>query len=184
MATNADASAATSALPVRAPRMYFQDLKTLEIMEAQFNPAKLEEVLAVDWNRLVSPGNSHRRLQYNYTDNHKVTLELIFDALQAGDTKQLVDGRKFLLSLAYAKRGAQSVREGEATRFLFVWPEMFSMTCVIASASLSHTSFNRAGVTTYMTVKLTLEEIRDTRLYSEDVRNDGTRRSSAGDQTK
>lgn len=184
MASVADAQGFSNALQQRAPRMFIQDLKTLEIMEAQFNPASLDEVLAVDWNRLVSPGNSHRRMQYNYTDNLKVSFELIFDALQSGETETLKDARKFLHSVCYAKKGAQSVREGEATRVLFVWPELFTLSCVITNLAIKHTAFNLAGHPIYMTAKISLEEIRDTRLFSEDVRNDGTQRTSVDKNDK
>ena len=181
-ATIADVNAAGGAIQQRAPRMYLQDLQTLEIVEAQFNPAKLNEVLAVDWNRLVSPGNSHRRMQYSYTDNHKVTFELIFDALQAGNVTDMEDARRFLFSLCYAKKGAQNIREGEATRVLFVWPNLFTMTCVMTNVAFEHTAFNLAGQPIYSTAKIAIEEIRDARLYSEDVRATGTQRTSASSQ--
>ncbi len=177
-----DAQALFGALQQRAPRMYIQDLQTLEILEAQFNPAKVSEVLAVDWNRLVSPGNSHRRLQYNYTDNHKVSFELIFDALQAGETDTMIDARMFLLSVCYPKKGAQSIREGQATRLLLVWPNLFTFTCVLTSISIEHTAFNLAGQPSYFTAKLAFEEIRDSRLSSEEVRASGTQRTSAASQ--
>jgi hypothetical protein len=181
-ATIEDTQTAFDALQRRAPRMYLQDLQTLEILEAQFNPSKLNEVLAVDWNRLVSPGNSHRRMQYNYTDNHKITFELIFDALQAGNTASMADARKFLFSVCYAKKGSQSIREGEATRVLFVWPALFTMTCVVTNVSIEHTAFNLAGQPSFSTAKLAIEEIRDVRLFSEDVRQNGTQRTSASSQ--
>ncbi len=172
-----------AALQQRAPRMYIQDLKTLEVLTAQFNPAKLDEVLAVDWTRLVVPGLSHRRHQYNYTDNHKFTFELIFNALEAGNVTDMAEARKFLLSICYSKRGAQNVNEGEASRVLFVWPNLCSMTCIVTNVKISHTSFNLNGEPTFYTASLSIEEIRDTRLFSEDVRNDGTQRSSAANRT-
>lgn len=181
-ATVANANAQLDALQKRMPRMYLQDLKTLEILEAQFNPAKLEEVLGVDWVKLTVPGLSHQRHQYNFTRNHAVSFELIFDALAAGNVIDMREARKFLLSVCYSKKGAQNVRDGEATRVLFVWPKLFSLTCVVTNLKISHTSFNLEGDPTYSTAALSLEEIRDARLYSEDVRNDGTQRVASADQ--
>lgn len=162
--------------------MYLQDLKTLEIMEAQFNPAKLDEVIAIAWNDLVIPGLSHARKQYSHTKNHAISFELIFDSLAAGNVIDLDDARKFLISICYSKKGAQNVQDGEATRVLFVWPNLFSLTCVVTNLKMSHTAFNLQGRPIYTTATLALEEIRDARLFSEDVRNDGTQRTSAADQ--
>lgn len=182
MPTLADVNAQIDALQQRAPRMYLQDLKTLEIMEAQFNPAKLDEVIAVAWNDLVIPGLSHARKQYSHTKNHAITFELIFDSLAAGNVVDLDDARKFLISICYSKKGAQNVQDGEATRVLFVWPNLFSLTCVVTNLKMSHTAFNLQGRPIYMTATIAIEEIRDARLFSEDVRNDGTQRTSAADQ--
>lgn len=182
MATLAEVNAQFDALQQRSPKMYLQDLKTLEIMEAQFNPAKLDEVIAIAWNDLVIPGLSHARKQYSHTKNHAISFELIFDSLAAGNVIDLDDARKFLISICYSKKGAQNVQDGEATRVLFVWPNLFSLTCVVTNLKMSHTAFNLQGRPIYTTATLALEEIRDARLFSEDVRNDGTQRTSAADQ--
>ncbi len=182
MPTLADVNGQLDALQQRAPRMYLQDLKTLEIMEAQFNPAKLDEVIAVAWNDLVIPGLSHARKQYSHTKNHAITFELIFDSLAAGNVIDLDDARKFLISICYSKKGAQNVQDGEASRVLFVWPNLFSLTCVVTNLKISHTAFNLQARPIYMTATIAIEEIRDARLFSEDVRNDGTQRTSAADQ--
>lgn len=176
------ANAQLDAFQQHAPRMFFQDLQTLEVLTAQFNPAKVDETLVVDWVRLTVPGLSHQRHQYNYTKNHAISLELIFDAQQAGNTVDMREARKFLLSVCYSKRGAQTVRDGEATRVLFVWPELFSLTCVLTNLKISHTAFNLLGAPIYFTASISIEEVRDTRLFSEDVRNDGTQRVSSADQ--
>ena len=182
MASIGEANSQLDALQQRAPQMYFQDLKTLEVMTAQFNPAKLDEVVSVVWNDLVIPGLSHARKQYSHTKNHAITFELIFDSLQAGNVIDLDDARKFLLSICYSKKGSQNVQDGEATRVLFVWPNLFSLTCVITNLKMSHTSFNLQARPTYMTATISIEEIRDARIFSEDVRNDGTQRTNASDQ--
>jgi len=183
MPTLFEVNDAMAAMQQRAPKMFIRDLKTLERLEAQFNPDHLEETLNVEWVRLAIPGLSHRRKQYNYTDDHKISFELIFDALLAdvdgGGMQSIEDARRFLLSLCYAKRGAQRVQDGQATRVLFVWPKFMSLTCVITSLKFKHARFNVEGRPSYFTVSVSVEEIRDARLDSEAVRNDGTLRSSA-----
>lgn len=179
MALN-DANSNLSALQRKASKMYLTDLKTLETLTAQYNPDAFEEIIHVMWARLQPPGLSHARLQYDHTDNHRVVYELIYDALDGGNVDGNLDARNFLQSLCYSKRGAQTVADGEATRLLFVWPGMLSLTCVIdGEMKFKHTRFGVDGRTTFFTVTMQLSEIRDTQLFSEDVRQNGTQRSAA-----
>lgn len=177
MATLSEADSLLSAALQAPPKMYLQDLKTLETVEMQFNPEKLEETIAVEWARLKPLGLSHEVLQYDHTGNHKVAFELIFDALAAGGTDRMNVARRFLLSLCYSKKGAQTVSDGEATRVLFVWPGFMSLTSVITSLKFTHTRFNVAAAPTLSACSVALEEIRDVRLFSEDVREMGTQRT-------
>ncbi len=183
MATLLEADANLAALQQRPRRMSITDLKTVETVEAQFNPSEFEETLRVNWARLHPPGLSHERLQYDHTENHKVTFELIFDAMQADGISGVdrnLDARAFLLSLCYAKRGARTVNDGEATRVLFMWPGFISLTAVIAELKFKHSRFNLAGQPSFFKVAVSLEEIRDTRLTSEEVRQVGTNRGPGG----
>lgn len=166
----------------RAPaRMSLANLATGEAIEAQFNPTELEEALEVNWARQVVPGLSHQPLQYVHTGNDKFTLELYFESLDpTADLAQLLHARRFLQSLCYPRRGAQEVVGGTPPRVLFVWPTVVSLTTVIAALSFKYSRFNLAGTPTEFTAKVTLEEIRDVRLVSEDVLANGTRRSGTG----
>lgn len=161
-------------------RMSIRDLNTAEVREVQFNPTTLEEAISVEWARLKPPGLSHEVLQYDHTGNHKIgPIELVFDALGPGGSVDILDEwRKFLLSVCYSKKGAQSVREGEATRVLLFWPNFMSMTCVLTSLKIKHQRFNLEARPTYYTATVAIEEIRDVRLFSEDVRTAGTIRAS------
>lgn len=180
MATLTDANAKWAALQQKPPKMYLTDLVTLETMTAQYNPDAFEEVVHVLWARLNPPGLSHSRLQYDHTENHKIQFELIYDALDGGDVDGNLDARKFLMSLCYSKRGAQNVADGQASRVLFVWPQFVSLTCVIdGELKIKHTRFGVDGRPTYFTASMQLSEIRDARLFSEDVRSTGTQRSAA-----
>jgi hypothetical protein len=127
----------------------------------------------------LAPGSSHEKLHYDHTENHKVTFELTYDALTGdGAVDDNLDARKFLMSLCYAKRGARTVREGAPSRILFVWPEMISITAVISELKFKHQRFNAEGKSTFFKVDVSLEEIRDLRLTSEEVRQNGTQRVS------
>ena len=91
------------------------------------------------------------------------------------------DWRRFLLSLCYPSGAAGSIVDGGPPRVLFVWPELFSMTVVVSGLKIRHTRFARTGGTTRYFATLTVEEIRDVRITSEDVRRQGTRRSTSGE---
>lgn len=168
-----------SSFLAKPERMYVVDLKTLEEMTAQFNPAEFEETIKVVWSKLISPGLSHERTHYSHTENYKMSFELIFDALAGGGTVDgNLDARDFLQSLCYAKAGARTVNDGEPTRVLFVWPGMASFTAKIDELKFKHSRFNSQGRSTYFKVDVQLEEIRDQRLTSEEVRENGARRLS------
>ncbi len=180
MATLAEANANATAAGQKPSRMTIRDLNTSEIQEVQFNPTDLEEAISVEWARLKVPGLSHEVLQYDHTGNLKIgPIALVFDALGEGwSVARLDDMRRFLHSLCYSKKGAQSVREGEATRVLLFWPNFMSLTCVLTSLKIKHARFNLIAQPTYFTATVALEEIRDVRLFSEDVRTSGTVRSA------
>lgn len=160
-------------------RMYLIDLKTSEVMTAQFNPAELNETLKVARAKLHPPGLPHERLQYSYTENHRVTFELIYDALSdpEASVEGNLDARNFLMSLCYPKQGVRSVNDGADTRVLFVWPNMISLTAVISELRFKHSRFARTGESTFFKVDVSIEEIRDgVPLTSEEVRKVGTLR--------
>ncbi|MEO7729594.1 MAG: peptidoglycan-binding protein [Kofleriaceae bacterium] len=162
-------------------RMSIANVSSGESIEAQFNPTELEEALEVNWARQTVPGLSHQPLQFVNTGNTKFTLELNFEAQDTTtDLEQIQRSRRFLLSLCYPRRGAQDVAGGGPPRVLFVWPTVVSLTCVISSLSFKYSRFNLEGTPVQFTAKLTLEEIRDVRLVSEDVLASGTQRSGAG----
>ena len=54
-----------------------------------------------------------------------------------------------------------------------------SLTCVVTALSFKYGRFNLDGTPVQFTAKVALEEVRDVRLLSEDVLQDGTQRSGA-----
>jgi hypothetical protein len=165
----------TTILDSKPPRLHLQDLVTLERLDAQFNPASVEDILHVEWVKQKIPGLSHRKLQYDYTDNQKFSLELIFDSFFTKDLTPLQEAKQFIHSLCYLKA------KGQTSRVLVVWPGFFSLVCVIdGDVKTKTTRFNMNGQPTYITMTIPLTEIRDSRITSEDVRSVGLIRSTTG----
>ena len=161
-------------------RMSIANIATGESVDAQFNPTDFEEALEVNWARQTVPGLSHQPLQFVNTGNAKFTLELNFEVQDpTTDLERIHLARRFLQSLCYPRRGAEDVVGGGPPRALFVWPGVISLTCVLTALSFKYGRFNLDGVPVQFTAKVTLEEIRDVRLLSEDVLADGTQRSGA-----
>ena len=164
----------------RPARMSIANTATGDVVEAQFNPAEFEEALEVNWARQTVPGLSHQPLQFVNTGNVKFTLELHFEVHDPNaDIDQIHYARRFLQSLCYPRRGAEDVIGGGPPRGLFVWPKVVSLTCVVTGLSFKYGRFNLEGTPIQFTAKVTLEEIRDVRLPSEDVLSDGSQRSGA-----
>ncbi len=164
----------------RPARMSIANVVSGDSVEAQFNPSEFEEALEVNWTRQTVPGLSHQPLQFVNTGNVKFTLELNFEVQDpATDLESIHQGRRFLQSLCYPRRGAEDVVGGGPPRALFVWPNVISLTCVVTALSFKYGRFNLEGTPVQFTAKVTLEEIRDVRLLSEDVLADGSQRSGA-----
>ena len=164
----------------RPARMSIANVATGESVEAQFNPSEFEEALEVNWTRQTVPGLSHQPLQFVNTGNVKFTLELNFEVQDPStDLDTIHQGRRFLQSLCYPRRGAEDVVGGGPPRALFVWPNVISLSCVVTALSFKYGRFNLEGTPVQFTAKVTLEEIRDVRLLSEDVLADGSQRSGA-----
>jgi hypothetical protein len=161
-------------------RMSIANVSTGDSIEAQFNPTEFEEQLELNWARQTIPGLSHQPLQFVHTGNTKFPLELNFEAQDPATTlAEIHYARRFLQSLCYPRRGAETVAGGGPPRVLFIWPNFISLTCVVTALSFKYGRFNLDGTPIQFTAKVTLEEIRDVRLLSEDVLRDGTQRSGA-----
>jgi hypothetical protein len=188
---------------VRRPaRMYITNISSGETVHAQFNPTEFQEALEVNWARQTVPGLSHQPLQFVHTSNSKFTIDLYFNAQdgtsESGTSQatgpdfvtklapigglaqrlnQIHDTRRFLQSLCYPRRGAATVFAGGPPRVLFVWPQVVSLQCILTGLSFRYTRFNIDGTPVEFTASVSLEEIRDVRLLSEEVRQNGTQRS-------
>ncbi len=157
-----------------------------QTFQAQYNPTELQGGLGVNYARLSPRGLGHQVLQYSSTDNLSYTVNLFFNASdpEEGDnntSKQVgrnLEARKFLHSLCYPRR-AGNLRSGIGPpRALFVWPGIISMTMVVTALSETLQRFSKTMVPIEFIVAITLEEIRDARILSDEVRATGTERGT------
>lgn len=139
-------------------------------LTAQFNPQELELSLRPIWAKHVVPGLSHPVKHYSHTDARQVSFDLEFNADSPGaDLKSIEFAQRFLQAMCYTSRTAQGIKAGQPNRLLFVWPNFMSWVTTISDVGIRVQAFNRLGAPIRFTAKLVLEEIRDVRLYSEDI---------------
>lgn len=142
-----------------------------ETLEAQFNPTELEEKISVNYDELAVLGLSHMPLQYSQTGNLVLPFELAFRVFDDRGNRQddLAYARRFLYSLCFPSRTAADVTSGAPPRVLFVWPTLLTITAVVTELSWKHTLFNKSGTPIHSAAKITVKQIRDVRMFSEDV---------------
>ncbi len=164
-------------------RMSIANMRTGESIEVFFNPTELEKRFSVNWNRQKVPGLSHEPLQFSNVGNLQCPLELYAHAIDGeSDTTELIlDFENFIMSLCYPSENGDSIVNGAPPRVLFVWPNVASFQAVITGdVSFKHTQFAFDGYSLRYMATITIEEIRDTRISSEEVRVRGARRWSNG----
>lgn len=175
-----------SALEQDPDRVTIGNVETGDSISAQFNPNEIAEKLGVSWKNLEIMGLSHRPRQYQGTDNLHLSFDLGFDAIslrtidtnvQAADRGTPAFARRFLHHLCYARRGAADVVGGSPPRILFSWPTLYALTCTIDQLEFQQTRFNLFMKPVLFVCKVTMQETRTTRIYSEDVLASGTMRA-------
>lgn len=154
------------------------NLRTAETFDAQFNPEELEESISVNWTRITIPGMSHQVLQYSNTNNVEFSMDFYSTAFTEPNRIKIVDFRNFLESLCYASDQASSIGGGAPPRLLVVWPNVLSMTAVIDSIDFKYKMFDADLNLKRMVASVKFIEIRDTRITSEEVRLNGSRRAT------
>jgi len=159
---------------IRPPRCTLVNLTSGEELVCLANPTELTETIAVNWNRVAVPGLSHQVLQFGSTNNRQLTgVELYFDRFLLAEEPQapdLLTFRNFLLALTVPLAAAGGAPPAAPPRMLFVWPQLLTMECVVASVELRYQRFALDGSVLAYTAALELEEILDVRVTSEDRR--------------
>lgn len=165
-------------LDVQPARMSLVNLVSGEQLDAQFNPEELQETIGAVYAKQVVPGLSHQVKQFVHTEDLSIAFTLFWSGHVGVERHALNQRARAFLHAACHPRttNAGSIGRGGAPRLLFVWPELFSLTCVLTKASFAHRQFNARGASVNFSCAVTLEELRDAFLASEDVIELGTRR--------
>jgi hypothetical protein len=155
----------------RPPKVELVNLDTLESVQCQFNPASLERSITINYSRITVPGLSHQILQYSSTSNFKLPgLQFRFEQVldRAYSLSNFVG---FMHSFTASPLGTSGVVSTRPPRILFVWPHFITMEAVVLSIKEKYDMFFTDGTPRSLVVTLDFEEIRDFRLYSEDLRS-------------
>jgi len=164
---------------IKPPRMTITNVASGDFIEAQVNPPEFEESQEANFNRQTVPGLSHQVMQFTNTNNYKLELELEYLLEKVSDMTSGYKARNFLFSCLHPRKGS-TVTSGGPPRVLFVWPQMVSLTCFLTKVTIKHDRFNKQAKSYHFKAKISLEEVRDVRLLSEDVMSGGMQRSGSG----
>lgn len=160
----------------RPPRCLLVNVTTGESITCLFNPTQLNEKLQVNWNRLAVPGLSHQVLQFQSTANRQLSgvefyLDRFFAAAQPGNV-DIRDFRAFLRALTVPPGGTSGVVATAPPRVLFIWPNLLTMECVVASVDFQYRQLAVDNAVLVYTATVAFEEILDARVTSEVLRMD------------
>ncbi len=160
----------------RPPRCVLVNVLTGEAMECLFNPTQLTEKCQVNWNRLAVPGLSHQVLQFQGTSNRQLSgVEFYLDAFfatQQADTSNIMAFRSFLRALTVPPAGTEGVLATAPPRVLVLWPGVLTVECVVASVEFQYRQLAVDGRVLVYTATVTFEEVLDTRVTSEQLRQE------------
>ena len=146
-------------------------------MSAQYAPTELTESGGAEYAELTVPGLSHKIQQFTCGKNLTLKPEFEFNQL-VNPQVPIAKQRLFVQSLVVPSKKAQNVLTGSPPRVMFLWPNLFAMTCRVLDFEFKHSFFAPTGDDAIFKVTLTLAEARDTRLYMEDVLTQGTMRGA------
>ncbi|MBU8901069.1 peptidoglycan-binding protein [Corallococcus sp. H22C18031201] len=160
----------------RSPRCLLVNVLTGEAMECLFNPTQLAERVQVNWNRLAVPGLSHQVLQFQGTSNRQLTgVEFYLDAFfsaQEANASNIMAFRAFLRALTVPPQGTRGVLATAPPRVLVLWPGLLTVECVVASVEFQYRQLAVDGRALVYTATVTFEEVLDTRVTSEQLRQE------------
>lgn len=96
-------------------------------------------------------------------------LDRYFAAEQPGDVN-ILEFRAFLRALTVPPEGTEDVAATAPPRVLFIWPEVVTVECVVASVEFTYKQLAVDGTVLVYAASVTFEEILDTRVTSEELR--------------
>lgn len=156
----------------RPPRMSLTNISNGRTVEMQFNPEQFQENVVANYTDQVVPGLSHEVAQFSHTSSEAFTFDLHYRALSVDEMNSIHLARRFLKSLCFPRGGSETIAGGAPPRVLLVWPRMLSLTCTMRSVQLTHVLFNRQSRSRQFSAAVTLKEVRDFRVTSEEVYED------------
>lgn len=161
-------------------RMSLTNLVTGETMGAQYNPEELSETIGAAYSGQVVPGLSHTAKQFSNTEDLAVNFTLYFTSFDGVEThRQNMWARNFLHACCHPRtQNVGGLGKAGPPRVLFLWPELYAITCVIRKVAFSFKQFRLRGAPVRFTAAVSLEEIRDALIGMEDVLEVGTERSA------
>jgi hypothetical protein len=158
-----------------------------------FNPLSVTSNVTVNWDKHVSIGASYERLHYRNTSNATFNLELIVNRMVLAKRfrdkgkisreifpiirNEFDDYRKYLLSLCYPRGRPNDPIRRSPPRVLFLWPRFLAIEAVVSGQlSFVDEQFAQNAEPIHFRATLPLEEVRDFRLTSAQIRREGFRR--------
>ena len=112
------------------------------------------------------PGANFNR-QIDVTDY--VDAAARFFAAAGESSVELLDFRAFLRALTVPPEGTEGVPATAPPRVLFIWPEVVTVECVVASVEFQYKQLAVDGTVLVYTATVGFEEILDTRLTSQEA---------------
>ena len=153
-------------------KMSLMNLDQATTLEAMYNPMEWSQVVEAVYAEQTVVGLSHEPAHYINTKSVPIEFSLLFTAESKREKTELDHAARWLESCLYTWRGYL-----RPPRVLFSWPTEASLTCNIRTLHLSRKRFNVAAQIVELEAKLTLKEVRDVRLWGDDVLAKGLQRS-------
>lgn len=149
------------------------------------NPTKFTEAIRVAWRKQQIYGGSHPNMHYVSTDAHQLPAVEFFVSKQHMETErgrsitysEFLEFKRFVQALTVPARGEGEATSGAPPRVLFEWPWVISMTCIVENLEVTYTKFNFSGAPINYTVKVSFSEIRDVRVFSDEIMEQGSMRA-------
>lgn len=159
--------------------MTIANLRSGDVFTAQFNPEEIERQVGVNYTRLTVLGLSHEVLQFQNRANEKLKFKLYFDKRATTEAAELVEKKaaeRQLDALTVGSKKAQDIAGGGPPDALFEFGEHFLLRVRVLSLKYQYKRFSFDGTPIHFSVDVEIEEIRDKRLYAEDVLTHGLQR--------
>lgn len=158
------------------PKMMVINIASNESVSVQFNPTEFQTKIRAVWVKQIMPGLSHEPLQFSHTENQSFSFELFYRASTIEEQATLMRVQNFFQALCIptSRLGGGT---GAPPRAIFVWPNYVSMQVVLEEVTLNPEMFDSTGQPIHLTIAVQLQEIREVRMLSSEIRDIGMQRS-------